>query len=53
MSLLQQVLAASDADADEERLPGEGPRMCHHYRLSFSKGCIILYYIGWINMHLF
>ncbi|CAL8109362.1 unnamed protein product [Orchesella dallaii] len=25
MALLQQVLAASDADADEERLPGEGP----------------------------
>ncbi|XP_049808603.1 general transcription and DNA repair factor IIH helicase subunit XPB [Schistocerca nitens] len=24
--LLQQVLAASDADADEERIPGEGPR---------------------------
>jgi hypothetical protein len=24
--LLQQVLAASDIDADEERIPGEGPR---------------------------
>lgn len=24
--LLQQVLAASDVDADEERIPGEGPR---------------------------
>ncbi|GFG37201.1 hypothetical protein Cfor_09331 [Coptotermes formosanus] len=25
--LLQQVLAASDMDADEERIPGEGPRI--------------------------
>lgn len=25
--LLQQVLAASDIDADEERIPGEGPRI--------------------------
>jgi hypothetical protein len=25
--LLQQVLAASDIDADEERIPGEGPRV--------------------------
>ncbi|XP_011699195.1 PREDICTED: DNA excision repair protein haywire-like [Wasmannia auropunctata] len=24
--LLQQVLTASDTDADEERIPGEGPR---------------------------
>lgn len=24
--LLQQVLSASDMDADEERIPGEGPR---------------------------
>lgn len=24
--LLQQVLSASDVDADEERIPGEGPR---------------------------
>lgn len=24
--LLQQVLAASETDADEERVPGEGPR---------------------------
>ena len=24
--LLQQVLSASDTDADEERIPGEGPR---------------------------
>jgi len=26
LQLLQQVLMASDADADEERIPGEGPR---------------------------
>lgn len=24
--LLQQVLTASDTDADEEKIPGEGPR---------------------------
>lgn len=24
--LLQQVLSATDADADEERIPGEGPK---------------------------
>lgn len=24
--LLQQVLSASDTDADEERIPGEGPK---------------------------
>jgi len=26
VQLLQQVLMASDTDADEERIPGEGPR---------------------------
>lgn len=30
--LLQQVLSASDMDAEEERIPGEGPR-----QVSFAK----------------
>jgi DNA excision repair protein ERCC-3 len=38
--LLQQVLAASDMDADEEKMPGEGTRGAGP---SVSKSNVILY----------
>lgn len=47
--LLQQVLTASDTDADEERIPGDGPRpvsvtivkykLCTKYNFNFSPDC--------------
>lgn len=36
VNLLQQVLSASDTDADEERIPGEGPRLVIIYRFIFG-----------------
>lgn len=42
--LLQQVLSASDLDADEERIPGEGPRPV---RLRI----ILTEYISYLTFH--
>jgi len=57
--LLQQVLAASDMDADEERIPGEGPRIGpnvsvpeHSYCLQcgFCKCCLSILAIKTLNL---
>lgn len=37
MQLLQQVLSASDMDADEEKLPGEGGRSVHKILLHLQN----------------
>lgn len=41
--LLQQVLLASDTDADEERIPGEGPR---GVSCSENFTCVIIFFIA-------
>jgi hypothetical protein len=51
--LLQQVLAASDIDADEERIPGEGPRVGPTVSgLRSLHTFVLLYFHGLLEAHL-
>lgn len=55
--LLQQVLSASDMDADEERIPGEGPRpvsfLIKKYVNQIIISYIILFYLNYYYFRLY
>lgn len=44
--LLQKVLAASDIDADEERIPGDGPRVGPTVRI---LRCLFASVLSWLT----